>query len=78
MTNTLLARCTSLEMRGTAFGIYFLFAFCVGSTASSFSGWIAQRFGLQWVFLGIGSSVLVMIFLSFLLLRIRKRENVPG
>ena len=78
MTNTLLARCTSLEMRGTAFGIYFLFAFCVGSTASSFSGWIAQRFGLQWVFLGIGSSVLVMIFLSSLLLRIRKRENVPG
>lgn len=78
MTNTLLARCTSLEMRGTAFGIYFLFAFCVGSTASSFSGWIAQRFGLQWVFLGIGSSVLVMIFLSSLLLRIRKRENIPG
>ena len=77
MTNTLLARCTSLEMRGTAFGIFFLFAFCVGSSASSFSGWIAQRFGLQWIFLGIGSSVLVMIFLSSLLLRIRKRENMP-
>jgi len=78
MTNTLLARCTSLEMRGTVFGIYFLFAFCVGSTASSFSGWIAERFGLQWVFLGIGGSVLVMIFLSTLLLRIRRRQNVPG
>jgi MFS family permease len=78
MTNTLLARCTSLEMRGTAFGIFFLFAFCVGSSASSFSGWIAQRFGLQWVFLGIGSSVLVMIFLSSLLLRIRKTEKIPG
>ena len=78
MTNTLLARCTSIEMRGTAFGIFFLFAFCLGSSASSFSGWIAQRFGLQWIFLGIGSSVLLMILLASLLLRIRETGKVPG
>lgn len=77
MTNTLLARCTSIEMRGTAFGIFFLFAFCLGSSASSFSGWIAQRFGLQWIFLGIGSSVLLMILLASLLLRIRETGKVP-
>ena len=72
MTNTLLARHTSEEMRGTAFGIFFFAAFGFGSSASSFSGWIAQRFGLQWVFLGIGGSVLFLILLSFLLLSIKK------
>jgi MFS family permease len=71
MTNTLLARHTSEGMRGTAFGIFFFAAFCLGSSASSFSGWIAQRFGLQWVFLGISGSVLFLILLSFLLLRIK-------
>jgi MFS family permease len=72
MTNTLLARHTSEEMRGTAFGIFFFAAFGFGSSASSFSGWIAQRFGLQWVFMGIGGSVLLLILFTSLLLKIKK------
>jgi len=72
MNNTLLARYTTLEMRGTAFGIFFFVAFGFGSFASSFSGWIAQRFGLQWVFLGIGGSVLLLILLVSILLRVKK------
>jgi MFS family permease len=78
MTNTLLARHTSEEMRGTAFGIFFFAAFGFGSFASSFSGWIAQRFGLQWVFLGISSSVLFLILLTSLFLRIRKRGELSN
>ena len=78
MTNTLLARHTTEEMRGTAFGIFFFVAFGFGSFASSFSGWIAQSFGLQWVFLGIGGSVLLLILLVSLLLRIRKPTRVSA
>jgi MFS family permease len=78
MTNTLLARHTTEEMRGTAYGIFFFAAFALGSSASSFSGWIARTFGLQWVFLGIGSSVLGLILLSFLLLWIEKRPHEDG
>jgi len=72
MMNVLLARCTTLDMRGTAFGIYFFAAFGVGSLASSFSGYIAQRFGLPWVFLGLSGSVLVLIFITFVYLKIKK------
>jgi MFS family permease len=72
MTNVLLARNTSLEMRGTAFGIYFFAAFGLGSLSSSFSGYIAQRFGLPWVFLGLSGNALVLIFITFVFLRIKK------
>jgi len=72
MTNVLLARRTTLEMRGTAFGIYFFAAFGVGSLAASFSGYIAQRFGLPWVFLGLSGSVLVLILITFIYLRIKE------
>jgi FSR family fosmidomycin resistance protein-like MFS transporter len=72
MMSTLLARHTALKMRGTAFGIYFFAAFGIGSLAASFSGYIAQRFGLPWVFLGLGGSVLLAIFFSFVLLKLKK------
>jgi MFS family permease len=72
MMNVLLARYTALEMRGTAFGLYFFAAFGIGSLAASFSGYIAQRFGLAWVFLGLSGSVLLSIFFSFILLKLKK------
>ena len=75
MANTLLARYTTTEMRGTAFGIFFFVAFGLGSFASSFSGWIAERFGLQWVFLGIGGSVLLLVLFASLFLKIKKPED---
>jgi FSR family fosmidomycin resistance protein-like MFS transporter len=70
MNNTLLARYTAVKMRGTAFGLYFFTAFVFGSLASTFSGYIAQRFGLQWVFMGLSWSILLLIIFAFLLLKI--------
>ncbi len=72
MMSVLLARYTDLEMRGTAFGIYFFAAFGIGSLAASFSGYIAQRFGLPWVFLGLSGSVLLSILSSCILLKLKK------
>jgi len=72
MMNVLLAQRTTLEMRGTAFGIYFFSAFAFGSLAASFSGYIAQRFGLPWVFLGLSGIVLVSTFVSFVFLKLKK------
>ena len=65
-------------MRGTAFGIFFFVAFGLGSFASTVSGFIAQEFGLKWVFSGIGGSVLLLIFLSSILLRIKKPDSAYG
>ena len=75
MMNVLLAQRTTVEMRGTAFGIYFFAAFGIGSLAASFSGYIAQRFGLPWVFLGLSGGVLVLIFFSFVFLKLKKPSS---
>jgi MFS family permease len=72
MMTVLLAQRTTPEMRGTAFGIYFFAAFGIGSLAASFSGYIAQKFGLPRVFLGLSGSVLLLVFSSFIQLKLKK------
>jgi MFS family permease len=71
MMTVLLAQRTTPEMRGTAFGIYFFAAFGIGSLAASFSGYVAQRFGLPWVFVGLSGSVLLSIFFTFILMKLK-------
>jgi MFS family permease len=73
--NVLLAQRTTPEMRGTAYGIFFFAAFGLGSLSSSFSGYIAQRFGLPWVFLGLSGSVLVLILFTFVYLWIKEPRS---
>ena len=75
MNNTLLAQYTAVEMRGMAFGIYFFLSFVFGSLASSFCGFIAQNFGLRWVFMGLSGSVLLLIFTAFFLQKIERPED---
>jgi MFS family permease len=72
MLNVLLAHHTTVDMRGTAFGIFFFAAFGIGSLAASFAGYVAQKFGLPLVFLGLSGIVLVSIFFSFVLLRLKE------
>jgi len=76
MMNVLLAHNTRPEMRGTAFGIYFFAAFGLGSLAASFSGYIAQRFGLPWIFLGLSGGVLLAAVLSVFFMRIMNRQSI--
>jgi MFS family permease len=78
MSNTLLAQYTAVEMRGTAFGIYFFLSFVFGSLASSFCGLVAESFGLKWVFLGLSSSILLLILTAFFLQKIeRPADKAP-
>ncbi len=74
MLNVLLALRTTVEMRGTSFGIHFFASFGIGSVAASFSGYIAQKFGLPWVFLGLSGSVLLSVFLSYIFLKLKSRQ----
>lgn len=71
MVNTLLARHTTLKMRGTAFGIFFFASFGLGSMASSFSGFVAQTFGLPWVFFGLSLTTLLLVLMGLILVRVR-------
>lgn len=77
MNNTLLAQYTPAEMRGTAFGIFFFLAFVFGSLASSFSGFVAQNFGLQWVFMGLSSSAFLLIFIALFILKMKRYRPRP-
>jgi MFS family permease len=77
MNNTLLAQYTPPEMRGTAFGIFFFVAFVFGSLASSFSGFVAQYLGLQWVFMGLSSSAFLLILIALLILRMKPQKHHP-
>ena len=77
MSNALLVRYTSPGMRGTAFGLFFSIAFGFASLASSFSGYIAQKFALHWVFMGLSSSILLLIVVAFLLQKIKKSKDGP-
>jgi MFS family permease len=72
-TNVLLAQRTTVPMRGTAYGIFFFAAFGLGSMASSFSGYIAQRFGLSWVFVGLSFTTAILVAVAFVLLKIKDR-----
>jgi MFS family permease len=76
MNNTLLAHYTPEKIRGTAFGLFFFVAFGFGSLASTFSGWIAETFGLQWVFMGLSSSAFLLIFVTFFILKMKLRLSV--
>lgn len=76
MMNVLLAHNTRPEMRGTAFGIYFFASSGIGSLAVSFSGYIAQRFGLPWVFLTLSGAGILNAVLSVFFLRIINRQNI--
>jgi MFS family permease len=78
MNNTLLAHATSPEMRGAAFGIFFFTAFAVGSLASSFSGYVAETFGLRWVYLGLGSSAFLLIWVAFFFMRLKKGRSASS
>ena len=75
-SNILLAQRTTVPMRGTAYGIFFFAAFGLGSVAASFSGYIAQRFGLPWVFVGLSFTTVILIVVAYLLLKIKDRQAV--
>jgi MFS family permease len=74
MCNSLIARYTTLEMRGAAFGIFFFAAFGLGSLASSFSGYLAQTFGLPSVFLGLSGMSIFLVACCYLLFRAKKLD----
>ena len=78
MTNVLLAHNTTLEMRGTSYGIYFFAAFGIGSLAASFSGYLAQSFGLQWAFLGLSGMALLLIVFTYFLLKVERPKQAFG
>lgn len=62
--------------RGTGYGIHFFLGFGVGSFASTLSGYMADRFGLEWVFYTMGFLFVVSGILAFVLI-VFARQRPP-
>lgn len=71
--NSLIAQYTPARLRSSSYGLKFFFTFGVGSFASGFSGYIADHFGFNTVFLALGG-VLILIVLVITLLNVVARE----
>jgi MFS family permease len=67
------AESTPLHVRGTAFGIYYIFVGIALFISNTVSGWISDQYGVQWVF--YASSVVA--FLALLLLPLLRRHPKP-
>ena len=71
----LLARYTSLRFRGTGYGIYFFLGFGFGSFGSTLSGYIADQWGLEWIFYSMGFLFFVSGILAAVLMVISRKMS---
>jgi len=77
--NSLIANYTPVNWRGRMFGIFFFCAYGVGSFSASALGYVADRLGLNWVFIvSAGFGVLALICVAWLLVRAEKNPIKDG
>jgi len=68
--NCLIADYSPADWRGRIFGVYFFCNFGLGSFSASLLGYVADRFGTNWVFMvAAGFGLLVLICTIVLLVR---------
>ncbi|HID87673.1 MAG TPA: MFS transporter [Anaerolineae bacterium] len=73
--NVLVARFTPSRSRGLGYGISFLFTFGVGSFATGFSGYIAERYGLNRIFYTLGGIALLALTIALILTWVSARAE---
>ncbi|UCD56366.1 MAG: MFS transporter [Candidatus Hydrogenedentota bacterium] len=71
--NSLIAEYTDPRGRGLGYGLYFATVFGLGSLSAGFSGMIADRFGLNEVFLVLA----IVVFFGFLMMLYLARGKAP-
>ena len=75
--NSLIAEYTPRRLQGRSYGISFLCTFGIGSFAAGFSGLIAERYGLGWVFVVLGGIGFILLLLTLYLLGVASTRAVP-
>jgi len=76
LSNRLIALYTSSEFRGRFYGITFFLNFGIGSLAVSVGGYLADRFGIQSVFLLISASLFAAFLVGLGLLTYLKASGI--
>ena len=73
--NNLIAHYTPSRLRSSSYGLKFFLTFGIGSFASGFSGYMADHYGLNSVFLAL-SGVIVLIVIVILFLNLAAKEEM--
>ena len=71
----LLARYTSVRFRATGYGIYFFLTYGVGSFGATLSGYMADLFGLEWVFHTMGFLFVASGMLAYVLVILSRKRT---
>jgi MFS family permease len=71
--NVLVSAFSSSKKRGLAFGLSFFVTFGFGSFAASFSGFVAEKFGLSYVFIALGAISIIPVIIALIINRLRKK-----
>ena len=77
MQNFLISRYLPPHRQGLGYGIHFFLTFGVGSTAAAVSGYIADRFGLETVFILMGVCFIMAASLAMILMLRAGEKNKP-
>ncbi len=77
MQNFLISRYLPPHRQGLGYGIHFFLTFGVGSTAAAVSGYIADRFGLETVFIFMGVCFIMAASLAMILMIRAGEKNKP-
>lgn len=69
-----IADCSSIEVRGTAFGIYYLLVACMLFLSNKFTGWIYEFYGSSYAFNFSSIFILISILILTLMLFLQNRN----
>ncbi len=70
--NVLVSSFSSPRKRGLAFGLSFFITFSFGSFAATFSGFVAENLGLNYVFIALGIISIIPVIVALIIYQIKK------
>jgi MFS family permease len=76
--NNLVADYTPVDWRGRSYGISYFCSFGLGSFSATILGYIAERFGLTWIFMTLAGVALIALICVVALLVRALRASKPG
>lgn len=74
--NSLIAQFTPSHLRSSGYGLKFILTFGFGSFASGFSGYIAENYGFNSVFLALGGVIFLIVTVTTLLNVVAREKRV--
>jgi MFS family permease len=76
--NSLIAQFTPSHLRSSGYGLKFILTFGFGSFASGFSGYVAENYGFNSVFLALGGVILLIVIVTTLLNVVAREKRVEA